>query len=139
MSGFFGERTVKSVRKARRCCACGQMIEVGSSAIDWSGLHEGVFEAVSYHVECRAAEIALNRLNETQYDEWIGLADLEWEDWQFILDDHPTVAARLGLTQAKIDVTVAEMAECRRAWAAPPRSPSASPSSAPQEQANDRH
>ena len=114
---FSNERTIKAVRKARKCCACNRQIEVGSPAVDWSGMNEGEFDAVSYHVECRAAEVALNRLAETQWDEWMGLADLEWEDWQFILDDHPTVAGRLGITQAKINETVTEMEACRKRWA----------------------
>lgn len=114
---FATERTIKAVRKARKCCACSRIIEVGSPAVDWSGTSDGDFHAVSYHVECRDAEIALNRLHETQHDEWIGLDDLEWEDWQYLLDEHPVVAQRLKITQRKIDVTVKEMAECSARWA----------------------
>jgi hypothetical protein len=116
---FATERTIKSVRKARKCRACRRQIEVGNPAVDWSGTTDGEFQAVSYHVECRAAEIALNRLAGTQYgDEWMGLDDMEWEDWQFILDDHPTVAGRLGITQKRINITVAEMDSLAKARAA---------------------
>jgi len=125
--GFANERTVRAVRKARQCCACGLQIETGSPAVDWSGTSDGDFHAVSYHVECRAAEIALNKLNDTQWDEWTGLDDMEWEDWQFILDDHPVVAARLKITQARIDKVEREQAACRAAWAEVARKRDAEP------------
>ena len=94
---FSEERTIKSVRKARPCCACNRMIEVGSPAVDWSGTHEGDFCHVSYHADCRAAEVAVNTVNQTFWDEWIGLQDLETDDYPLIIQDFPEVAGRLGI------------------------------------------
>jgi len=112
---FTTERVIAKVRKERKCEACRQAIEVGSPAIDWSGTTDGDFSHVSFHPECRAAEIALNKAAGTDWDEWFGLSEMEWEDWQFILDDHPVVAARVGITQAKIDEVEADQAACRAA------------------------
>lgn len=114
---FVEERTIKAVRKARQCDACFQMLAVGEAAVRWAGITDGEFATAVFHPDCRAAEIAVNRLHGTYPDEWMGLGrDLEWDDHQWLLDEYPTVAGRLGITQAKIDETAAERERCRIAW-----------------------
>lgn len=107
---FCSEREIKSVRKARRCAACRKMVEVGSRAIGWAGTIDGDFSTATFHVECRVAEIELNKLAGNDWDEWMGLDDAEADDWPWLLSDHPVVAARLGITQQKIDENEAEQA-----------------------------
>lgn len=113
---FASERTVKSVRKARACDGCGQLIEVGSPAVVWTGTTDGDFGTADFHVECRAAEIGINKLAGTTWGEWYGLADLETDDWPYLLSDHPVVAARFGITQARIDRVERERVESARRW-----------------------
>jgi hypothetical protein len=92
---FVSERKVGAVRKARPCVGCNQRIEAGEQAITWAGMTEGDFGAVTYHPECRAAEIRLNDLAGTFADEWIALRDRDREDDAWIADEFPVVAARL--------------------------------------------
>ena len=115
---FFSEREVKSVRKRVQCCACLKHIEVGESATRWTGLDDGnEFMSIAYHPDCRVAEIALNRLHSTwDPDEWMGLDDLEADDHRWLLEEHPSVAARKGITLEAIEEDEREREECRRAW-----------------------
>ena len=99
---FYRETHVKAVRKARPCIGCGRRIEVGSPALDASGHYDGEFWAATYHVECRAAEIALNSLHGLYHDEWMALSDIEWDDWDWLLVEYPVVAARMGITAEKL-------------------------------------
>ena len=57
----------------------------------WSG---------TYHKGCREAEVALNGLHDIRHpDEWNNLADdMQWDDWPWLIEKHPTVAARMGIT-----------------------------------------
>ncbi|EDX79303.1 hypothetical protein BBAL3_460 [Brevundimonas sp. BAL3] len=53
----------------------------------------------------------------------MGLDDMEVDDWPWLIADHPEVAARLQITQAKYDEEIAEgqrCAEARRALEARP-------------------
>lgn len=96
---FLSERTVKATRKPHHCGACETIIETGSPAARWVGLSEGQFTVITYHPDCRDAEIALNTLHGTWgSDEWIGLWDLEHDDIPWLLETFPTVAARKHLT-----------------------------------------
>lgn len=100
---FYRESTVKAVRKARRCLGCGRMIAVGETALDVAGHWDGDFWSGSFHHECRAAEIALNNLHgPLRPDEWINLSEIDWEDWEWLLAEHPIVAARKGVTAEKL-------------------------------------
>lgn len=94
---FASTRTVKAVRKAHKCVGCDRMIEIGQPAERWSGMTDGDFASVIYHVDCRAAEIELNKLASTDWDEWMGLADIEDDDWDWLIEEYPAVAARMGL------------------------------------------
>ena len=95
---FYRETHVKAVRKSRPCIGCGRMIEVGSPALDASAHYEGDFWAATYHVECRAAETAINDLHEVYSGEWMALSDIEHDDWDWLIAEHPVVAARMGIT-----------------------------------------
>ncbi len=103
---FYRERQIKSVRKARHCEGCGRMIMAGDTALDLAGHYEGDFWNATYHIECRKAEIALNDLHDVYPGEWINLSEIEWDDWPWLLEDHPVVAERMGVTQAKYDEIV---------------------------------
>lgn len=115
---FVSEKVVKSVRKARHCDACSQMVEVGRPAVRWAGVQDGQFGHVLYHPECRAAEIALNKLHGTHlcHDDWMDLRDMDWEDWRWLVEEHPVVAARKGITLGQVEETEREQEECRKAW-----------------------
>jgi len=114
---FTNEKTVKAVRKPAQCCACGKMIEIGESAVRWAGMTDGDFSSVAYHPDCRQAEVEINRLHDTYFDEWFGLSEIEWEDHRWLLETHPAVAARMGITLAKIKETEREREASRLAWA----------------------
>lgn len=93
---FVSETQVRAVRKRHACCACGRSIEIGEPATRWSGTTDGDFSAVIYHRDCRAAEIALNRLHGNHWDEWFGLHEINEDDRDWLCEEHPTVAARFG-------------------------------------------
>lgn len=113
---FHSERTIKAIRKARQCDACSTMVEVGETAIGWAGVTDGDFGTCTYHPECRVAEIAINRLHGTRFDEWMGLGEMEWDDHEWLLVKHPTVAARMRITAETVAENAREREECRIAW-----------------------
>lgn len=115
---FYRERPVKAVRKPRRCVACGTRIEVGQPALDCSGHYDGDFWSATYHVECRRAEEGLNKLHDTSWsDEWMDLGDcMEWEDWPWLIEEHPVVADRMNITTARFEEVQAEQERVRAAW-----------------------
>ncbi len=102
---FVTELTVKVVRKARPCAACSKTVEVGNSAVSWAGKVDGEFGFATYHPECRQAEVDLNKLHGTHLDpaDWFGLDYIEPDDHAWLLDKHPVVAARLGITNESIE------------------------------------
>jgi len=119
----FANETEHKARKAHKCDACCTAIDFGSTYVRWAGTSDGEFSVAKFHVECRNAEIALNKLSGTDWDEWMGLDDMEVDDWPWLIADHPEVAARLQITQAKYDEEIAEgqrCAEARRALEARP-------------------
>lgn len=114
---FVSERPVKAIRKARKCCGCRQMVEVGQPAIVWAGMKDGDFGYLTYHRECRAAEIGLNRLHDTRWDdEWSTLRDMEFDDWPWLLEEYPAVAARFDITAERIAEVKAERARISACW-----------------------
>lgn len=95
---FATETNVKAVRKRHRCDGCGKRIEIGSPAVRWAGMTDGDFGAAIYHPDCRLAEIKLNDLLETQWgDEWAALSEIDEEDWPWLIETFPAVAARMGI------------------------------------------
>lgn len=111
----FANETEHTARKEHRCDACNQRINAGSRYVRWAGTTDGDFSEAKYHLECRQAEIALNKLAGTDWDEWMGLDDMEADDWPWLLADYPVVATRCGVTQTKYDEAIAERARCAEA------------------------
>lgn len=112
--GFYRERLVKAVRKERSCCGCGKLIEVGQSALDCAGHYQGDFWADSYHPECRVAECEINDLHGCE--EWMLLSEIEWDDWPWLIEDHPIVAERMGVTTARYDEAIKRQRQARSYW-----------------------
>jgi hypothetical protein len=94
---FMRENTVKAVRKPAHCWSCAGMIEVGQPAVRYAGISDGEFVAAAYHVECRTAEVAFNELRGTYGDEWGGLDEMEREDHEWLIAEHPIAAAHMGI------------------------------------------
>lgn len=117
---FTRERAVKATRKEHRCVGCERTISAGSAAVRWSGLTDGDFSSVIYHPDCRAAEIDLNKAYDTDWGEWMGLHEMEWEDWPWLVESYPAIAERMGITMEKYRETEAEQARCRAAFARKP-------------------
>lgn len=111
---FYRERLAKAIRKARQCCGCGQIINVGQPALDCAGHYEGDFWAATYHPDCRAAEIEINNLHGTS--EWMTLDEMESDDWPWLLEEHPIVAARMNITQERYQEAEEHQRRCREAW-----------------------
>ncbi len=83
------------------CFACPAVIEAGGTAVRWTGEIDGEHRSIVYHPDCRAAEIALNKLHDNgPFDDWIGLEEMADEDHPWLLADFPGVAARFGITSA---------------------------------------
>lgn len=115
---FVNETAVKAVRKPGLCDVCSRMVEAGQPAVRWAGITDGQFDTSLYHPECRAAEIALNKLHGTDRwgDDWMSLSDTDWEDWRWLVEEHPVVAERKGITLAQVEETEREREETHRAW-----------------------
>lgn len=101
MSEFYSEKIVK-VRKPRRCDGCGTMLNKGDEALTYSGKFDGDFGSFSLHPDCREAELAWNAMADTYLGEFIGLSDLEADEWPWLLKTYPTVAARMNVTAERI-------------------------------------
>lgn len=113
---FYSEKLVRSVRKARRCMGCCRTIEVGSSALECAGVWEGDFWSGTYHTDCRAAELALNKLHDLYADEWMSLDDMERDDWPWLIEVFPAVAERKGITTERFNEAEAEQQRRRDAF-----------------------
>lgn len=102
MSEFINERIIKKTRKPHRCCACESNIPSGSEALYWSGKDGDAFIGVHYHPDCRAAEVAYNKMADTAFDEWYSLNEIEPDDWRWLLEEHPAVADRMLINAERI-------------------------------------
>lgn len=111
----FSSETTHTARKAHRCDACNAAIDAGSRYVRWAGTTDGDFSDAKFHPDCRVAEIALNKLSGTDWDEWMGLQDMEGDDWPWLIADFPFVATRMGITQARYDDLLAERKRCAEA------------------------
>lgn len=115
---FYNERQIKAIRKPRPCEGCNVRLQAGEPALGCAGVGYDGFWSAAYHAECRAAEIALNRLHRTRDDEWMNLTnDMEWDDWPWLIEEHPIVAARMHITTAKFETVRDERERVRLAWA----------------------
>ena len=101
---FATETSVKAVRKRHRCDGCGAHIEIGEPAKRWAGMSDGDFCTAIYHPDCRAAEERMNELAGWRYgDDWYLLSDdLSREDWPWLLEEFPAVAARLNIPKLTV-------------------------------------
>lgn len=100
-SEFYSEKIV-TVRKPRQCAGCCQMLAKGDQALVYSGKFDGDFGSFTLHPECRVAELAWNKMADTYYDEFVSLSELEPDEWEWLLDEHPVVAARMNITAERI-------------------------------------
>lgn len=115
---FYRETVIKAVRKPRYCAGCGAIINAGERALDCSGKHNGDFWSAIYHQECRVAECALNDLRDYRWnDEWAALSGIEWEDWPWLIEEHPAVAKRRKITAERYQKVADEQERCRLAFA----------------------
>ncbi len=116
---MYSEREVKSIRKARPCDSCAKTIEAGKPALVIAGVVGGDFWSGTWHHDCRHAEVELNKLHGV-YDgeDWMSLTDMEWDDWPWLIEAHPTVANRMNITTARYDERMAEQQRMREFWAA---------------------
>ena len=117
--GFYSENPIKAIRKARQCDGCGRFFEIGCPALKCAGVEDGQFWSATYHVECRRAEIALNELHDIRFgDEWMPLSDIDWEDFPWLIEGFPEVAARMKITTKRFERIQREREETYRAWRA---------------------
>jgi hypothetical protein len=91
----FGE-SEHIARKRHKCCACETWVKPGERYVRWAGLCDGEFSTAVYHCDCREAEIAFNKI--CDIGEWVNLGDMESDDHDWLIDAHPSVAQRFGLT-----------------------------------------
>jgi len=97
--GFVNEQRVGATRKDHQCAACRQIIPKGTAAQRWAGISDGQFNSAIFHEECREAEIVLNKMHDTVWDEWLSLDDPAWleiDDLEFIIRNYPAVAERIS-------------------------------------------
>ena len=115
---FYSEQPIKAIRKARACDGCGSALIVGEPALKCSGNHDG-FWSGAYHHECREAECALNKLHDIWGgDDWMSLcSDMEWDDYPWLIAEHPVVAERMKITTERYEKIRDEHERCRAAWA----------------------
>lgn len=91
------EDAFKAARKPHVCDECSHAIHKGERYHRWAGRSDGEFTVWISHADCRDASIKLNDLHGTQHgDDWLGLRDLEFDDREWLCEDFPAVAARVG-------------------------------------------
>lgn len=112
MADYYSETPIKAARKQHYCHECGKPIEIGKPYLRCSGSSDGGFWTGKFHAECRAAVDDYNHKNRSNWDDWYSLDEMDAEDWPWLLEKHPVVAARFGVTQARIDKSIAERKAC---------------------------
>jgi len=96
---FSSEYTVKATKKEHKCGICGQTIDKGQAAVRWSSKQDGEFMSYIWHTDCREAEIALNKLYDSDWDDWSTVTyDMQREDLPWLKAEFPKVFERLGFT-----------------------------------------
>lgn len=103
MAEFFTHRNIKATRKDHGCTGCTKLIDAGSPAWYFSTKCDGIFWDGHYHSDCRAAELALNELQDNRGDDFVGLPSIgdEPEDVDWLKDEYPEVAARMGFVKPR--------------------------------------
>lgn len=97
MFNFLRETILRRTRKEHQCVGCSTPIRQYHSATKYVAVDGGELISCYYHVECREAETALNRLYGDNYypEDWVNLSEADEPDW--LRREHPIVAERLGL------------------------------------------
>jgi hypothetical protein len=90
-------RTEQKARKSHQCDQCRTQILVGTIYIRERGVWEGSPYVYKAHLECQEAVAALHQQRNLNWDEGINLSDLELEDHEWLLEEHPIVAERCGI------------------------------------------
>ena len=93
MTDFYRENIIERSRKDHRCDGCRRIIPVGSKYLRYAGVYDGDFGCFAMHVDCRAAEVALNKIHDPY--EWVPLSEFDDEDRPWIRENYPEVAARM--------------------------------------------
>lgn len=112
MSDCYSEKVVK-IRKPRNCHGCGTLMNKGEEALSYSGKFDGDFGSFTLHTDCREAELAWSKMAGTYADEFVGLGEVEADDWPWLLESYPAVAARMNITAERI---AEHQAERERIW-----------------------
>lgn len=87
----------KIARKVHACDECGHDIKAGERYHRWAGRVDNEFTTWRSHSDCHEAVTELNKLHGVGFgDEWMGIRDLECEDREWLCEDFPAVAARVG-------------------------------------------
>ena len=99
MSDGLISRVNQRARKHHSCDQCGTAIEPGTVYKRERGVWEGQPYVFKAHTDCEAAAHDLWKLRDLRWDEGINLrSDIEPEDHEWLLAEHPSVAARLRVT-----------------------------------------
>lgn len=89
--------TTQMARKQHRCDHCLQLIDIGTQYERTRGIWEGTPGTFKSHLECRDCAHKMWKLRDYMWDEGILLsADVEPEDHEWIREEYPVVADRLG-------------------------------------------
>ena len=97
---FQSRRTVKALRKPRRCYQCNKIINCGETAEYFFGKYECDIYSMHVHPECHGAAeefAAINGLWGEEFPFFPEMDDSEYEYHDWLIEKHPIVAARLGL------------------------------------------
>lgn len=99
MSDFHVESFVAAARRLRVCEQCGRSILPGSPYRRGAGKYDGEMYSTATHPECHEAAQAYARMSNSWGEDypWFQHMDLEPEDREWLLKEHPVVAARLGI------------------------------------------
>jgi len=101
MGDFSVRIEVASSRKPHQCEHCGTAINVGEPSIHCTGMWDGYFYSTYMHTDCEKA--GQDYAKETGYwdEEFIWFQHVDREEFEldeWLLENHPTVAARLGVS-----------------------------------------
>lgn len=104
MTDFSVSKIIKATRKPHNCEQCGKAIDVGSTAHYAAGSYYRDFYRYHVHPECEAAGIAYAKMTGCWGEDfmWFQHQLEERDDKLWLLENHPVVAERLGLSMEEI-------------------------------------
>lgn len=103
MSDFHTQRSIKATRRDHVCDQCNKPIPKGSPADYGSGKYDGYIYSCYCHVECHAAASEYAEQNGLYGEDWPWFQHMEngeYEHHDWLLEQHPIVAERLGLSRS---------------------------------------